>query len=350
MASRVPSFYRRIVAPKATSDFRNGTVIEKVPLPAPKNNEIVMKTFYCGINASDVNYIAGRYLPGQSAPFYPGFEAVGEVISKGKDVTRLEVGDSVALSGYECFADYRVLEAKTLIKVPATVPEMIPILVGGLTASIALEQVGEIKSGETVLVTAAAGGTGHFAVQIAKLAGCKVIGTCSSDDKVEFLKNLGCDRVINYKKENLYQVLKKEYPKGIDVVFECVGGEFFDIALNNLAIKGRLIVIGFISGYKDQSGWTENSSAPKKGAPLPVKLLAKSTSVRGFFLFNYLEQIRPHTAKLTKLIQEGKLKSEIDSTKFYGLESIADAVDYMYSGKNKGKVVVDLVGSPSSKL
>lgn len=84
----------------------------------------------------------------------------------------------------------------------------------GLTASIALEQVGQMKSGQTVLVTAAAGGTGVFAVQLAKLAGNHVIGTCSSDEKIGMLKQLGCDRVINYKKENFAKVLKTEYPQG----------------------------------------------------------------------------------------------------------------------------------------
>ena len=106
-------------------------------------------------------------------------------------------------------------------------------------ASLALEQTGEIKSGQTVLVTAAAGGTGVFAVQLAKLAGCHVIGTCSSSDKVSLLKSLGCDRVVNYKTESLHDVLKKEYPRGIDVVYESVGGEIFNTAARHLAIHGK---------------------------------------------------------------------------------------------------------------
>ena len=87
-------------------------------------------------------------------------------------------------------------------------------------------------------------------MQLAKQAGCHVIGTCSSDEKVEALKALGCDRPVNYKKEDLFQVLRSEYSDGVDVVYESVGASFFDIALNNLAKKGRLVVIGFISGYK----------------------------------------------------------------------------------------------------
>jgi len=219
--------------------------------------------------------------------------------------------------------------------------------VGGLTASLALQYVGEMKSGQTVLVTAAAGGTGHFAVQLAKLAGNHVIGTCSSDDKVDFLKKIGCDRVINYKKEILGQVLKKEYPKGVDIVYESVGGDTFDTCVNALATGGKIIIIGFVSGYKDQSGWVD--SKPKTGLPLVAKLLAKSASIRGFFLNHYAQHFNSHMSMLTKLIKEGKLVSQVDQTKhFNGLQSVPEAIDHLYKGLNVGKVVVTL--APSSKL
>ena len=104
-----------------------------------------------------------------------------------------------------------------------------------------------------MLFLAAAGGTGQFAVQLAKLAGNHVIGTCGSEDKVKFLKEIGCDRVINYKKEDVGTVLKKEYPNGVDLVYECVGGKMLEAAVNSLAIHGKIVVIGMISGYVDQS-------------------------------------------------------------------------------------------------
>jgi len=279
----VPLFTRRIVAPKLTTDFRNGTFIEKIPVPEPTNNEIVIKTKYLGINASDINFIAGKYLIGQPPPFYPGFEAVGEVVAIGNEVTKFRVGDAVAATGYEMFTEYRVLDSKKAIKIPAAVPQVIPLLVGGLTASIALDELGQLKSGETILVTAAAGGTGNWAVQLAKLAGAHVIGTCSTDDKIQFLRELGCDRPINYKKEDLSQILKKEYPKGIDVVFESVGGDIFETCVNNLALKGRLIIVGMVSGYKDQSAWSSNV----RESSLTARLLSRSASLRGFFLNHY---------------------------------------------------------------
>jgi hypothetical protein len=106
-----------------------------------------------------------------------------------------------------------------------------------------------MKSQEVVLVTAAAGGTGHIAVQLAKLAGNHVIGTCSSEAKAQLLRELGCDREINYRTEDLDRVLKQEYPKGINLVFDCVGKEVFDTCVDNLAVRGRLVAIGFISEY-----------------------------------------------------------------------------------------------------
>jgi prostaglandin reductase 3 len=229
--------------------------------------------------------------------------------------------------------------------VPAAVPAVLPITVCGLTASIALEKTGEMKSGETVLITAAAGATGQFAVQLAKLAGNHVIGTCSSDDKVEYLRSIGCDRPINYRKENLAEVLKKEYPRGVDIVFESVGGEMYETCVNALATHGRLIVIGAIAGYEDSSAWKQVNA---KSRPVSTRLLGKSASVRGFFLNNFHQFQPAHTKKLSMLVERGVLNAGVDPTKFYGLEDVYTAIDHMYQRKNIGKVVVDLSKSSSA--
>jgi NADPH-dependent curcumin reductase CurA len=192
-----------------------------------------------------------------------------------------------------------------------------------------------MKTGETVLVTAAAGGTGQFVVQLAKLAGNHVIGTTSSDEKAAYLKSIGCDRVINYNKESVDKVLKAEYPKGVDLVFESVGGEILRAAVDNIAVKGRIIAFGHISGYKEDS--------PKYQflvQELVPKLLFKSASIRGFISGHYREHYTSHIERLLQLIREGKLKAGVDPVKFEGLEQIPDAVDYLYARKNIGKIVV----------
>ena len=190
-----------------------------------------------------------------SPPFDAGFESLATIEEVGKNVKNYKKGDSVAVTSFGAFSEYQYIKENKCVKVPSPDPSFLPLLVSGLTASLALECVGNISSNQTVLVTAAAGATGSFAVQLAKLKGNHVIGTCSSDDKVAFLKSLGCDRVINYKKEDLDSVLSNEYPKGVNLVYESVGGDTYETCVNHLAIKGTLIVIGMISSYQDQSAW-----------------------------------------------------------------------------------------------
>eukprot|EP00003_Mantamonas_plastica_P032335 TRINITY_DN8753_c0_g1_i1.p1 TRINITY_DN8753_c0_g1~~TRINITY_DN8753_c0_g1_i1.p1 ORF type:complete len:180 (-),score=68.42 TRINITY_DN8753_c0_g1_i1:2-541(-) len=179
------------------------------------------------------------------------------------------------------------------------------------------------------------------------MAGCHVIGTCSTEEKGKFLsEELGVDRVVNYKKEDLKQVLEDEYD-GLDIVYECVGGDMFETSLNHLAVKGRLIVIGSISSYKGDHMWGSRTSK----TPIALKLLAKSASVRGFFLNNYIRDWKTHLNKQVDLLDSGKLVSKVDvSHGHVGLKGIADAIDYMYEGKNVGKVVVPMGLGTKSKL
>ncbi|MBA0573043.1 hypothetical protein Golob_000338 [Gossypium lobatum] len=192
-----------------------------------------------------------------------------------------------------------------------------------------------MESGQVVLVTAAAGGTGQFAVQLAKLAGNKVVATCGGKEKARLLKDLGVDRVIDYKTEDIKTVLKNEFPKGVDIVYESVGGDMFDLCLNALAIRGRLIVIGMISQYQGEHGWK-----PKNYPGLVEKLLTKSQSVAGFFLPQYSYLWKEHLARQFDLYSSGKLKVAIDPKRFLGLHSVPDAVEHLHSGRSSGKVVV----------
>ncbi|KAL9260167.1 Prostaglandin reductase-3-like protein [Drosera capensis] len=132
-----------------------------------------------------------------------------------------------------------------------------------------------------------------------------------------------------------HQVLKREYPSGVDVIYESVGGRMFDLCLNALAIHGWLIVIGMISQYQSEVGWK-----PRNYPGLCEKLLTKSQTLMGFFLLQYSHLWRQHLDKLFHLFSLGKLKVNVDAKSFVGLHSIVDAVEYLHSGKSKGKVVV----------
>jgi len=348
------------VGKKLSSNFKEATVVETATIDPStlKSHQLIVRNHVVGINASDVNFTAGRYKPGLSPPFDCGFEAISEVVAVGKEVSGFNKGDAVGVTSAGAFAEYQVISSRSCFRLPSLSAKYLPLFVSGLTASIGLEKVGEIQAGETVLVTAAAGGTGTFAVQLAKKAGCHVIGTVSSDTKSEYLKQLGCDRIINTSQEDLKKVLKSEYPKGIDVIYESVGGEIFDACITNIAVKGRLIIIGFISGYSDQSGWKKSptndiTNSGGGGVPLHARLLAKSASLRGFFLNDYPEELAPHLSKLMEWVDSGKIQPSLDPScvagAFVGVSSIPDAVEFIYSRKNIGKVFVHLTPPSPTK-
>lgn len=326
--------YKKLVATSFSTDFGEAAEVVEEDIPEPASNEVVIKNKYAAVNATDVNITAGRYDPDAELPLDLGVEAAGVVVEVGADVSYLAEGDAVITStlggGYR---EYNVERAGNAIKVPEATPEALSIVVSGLTASIALEEVGRMLHDETVLVTAAAGGTGHYAVQLAKIAGNHVIGTCSTDDKVEFLTKIGCDRPINYETEDVAEVLNTEYEEGIDLVYESVGGALFDTCVEALARHGRLLSIGYISEYQ------EGPEAVSRER-IYTSLIPKSASIRGVFLPHFREHFSAHTKKLMRLQQSGTLDVVIDEREFEGIDSIFNAVEYLHRGKNRGKLVV----------
>lgn len=339
---KIPQSCEKIVVHTLSHNFRSATSIVCSPLRFPiKPHYVLLKVIYAGVNASDVNFSSGRYFGGNDKdltsrlPFDAGFEAVGIIAAVGDSVKDLEVGSPAAIMTFGSYAEFTMVPSKHILPVPSPDPEVVAMLTSGLTASIALEKAGQMESGKVVLVTAAAGGTGQFAVQLAKLAGNKVVATCGGREKAKLLKDLGVDRVIDYKAEDIKTVLKKEFPKGVDIIYESVGGEMLDLCLNALAVHGRLIVIGMISQYQGEHGWK-----PSNYTGLCDKLLAKSQTVAGFFLVQYSHFWQQHLEKLFDLFSKGKLKVGIDPKRFSGLHSVADAVEYLHSGKSVGKVVV----------
>ncbi|KAH7517970.1 hypothetical protein FEM48_Zijuj09G0120800 [Ziziphus jujuba var. spinosa] len=310
---QLPRSFEKVVVHTLTHNFRKATRIVRTPLRLPiPPHHVLVKVIYAGVNASDVNFSSGRYFSGNNKdlgsllPFDAGFEAVGIIAAVGDSVTNLKIGSPAALMTYGSYAEFTMVPSKHVLPVARPDPEVVAMLTSGLTASIALEKAGQMESGKVVLVTAAAGGTGQFAVQLAKLAGNKVVATCGGEEKAKLLKNLGVDRVIDYRAEDMKTVLKKEFPKGVDIIYESVGGPMFDLCLNALAVYGRLIVIGMISQYQGEHGWK-----PSNYTGLCEKILAKSQTVVA-----------------------------LDPKQFLGIHSVADAVEYLHSGRSVGKVVV----------
>ena len=219
-----------------------------------------------------------------------------------------------------------------------------------MTAAVGLDVAGQIKTGDKVLVTAAAGGTGHIGVQWAKLKGCHVIGTTSSDEKETFLKSIGCDHVINYKKKDMFQSLTEHYPEGVDVIWETIGGQtFVKLLKDHLAIKGRIVIVGGISGYQDDIGIPELTFGG-----LPAHILMKSQTIVGFMLPNHKEQQPKYMSQLISAINLEQINIKMDNgetcneetskgNSFNGLESTVNALNHIHSRQNAGKVYVSLM-------
>lgn len=328
--------YKKLIVKTLNQDFQSAVEIVEVPISPPTANQLLIQNKFAGINAGFDTLLCQGKVPYVNLipPFDLGVEAVGEVIAVGEDVRDVRVGDAVVTTarggGYR---EYQVIDANLAIKVRQATPEVLTLMPTGISALVALEKVGEMKSNEVVLVTAAAGGTGHIAVQLAKLAGNHVVGTCGSEQKADLLKKLGCDRIINYRLENLERVLKSEYPHGVNLVFDCIGKQVFDTCIENLSIRGRLVVVGFMAEYG--KNWEEVTQTR-----IYHQLFWKAASVRGFLMPLYQEYAAEARDRLLNLFYSGKLKVAIDPTQFNGIESIPDAVKYLLSGQNCGKVIV----------
>lgn len=326
--------YKKLVARKYSRDYRaSGEVIE-VPRVPVEPGQVLVENKFGGTNASDVNISGGVYFSDGVFPFDLGCESTGVVIEVGDGVVDFAVGDCVVSPSLgSAYTELLYKDAADLVKVPACSPEIMGAAVAGCTASMGLEIVGQMGSGETVLITAAAGGVGSWCVQLAKNAGNHVIGTCSTEEKAAELKRLGCDRVILYRDEDLGEVLSTEYPDGIDLIFEQVGQGTFDTCVDNVALRGRILICGFVSEY---------TSGPQEVMEQRIyhKLLWKSAQIRAFLFSHWPEQIPEHLAKNIARVESGEVDPLIDPTMFAGVDDAIIAVEFLHSGQNIGKVTV----------
>jgi len=340
--------YRKLLVENLTHDFRKATSIKSLPIPTPKQPNILVKNNYVGINASDVNFTSGKYYPGKKPPFPVGFEGVGTIVETGQPVAYLFDG---------AFSEYHEIPSSRVMPIPEPKPEYVGLLVSGMTAKLALDHLGGLKKDRAskVLVTAAAGGTGHIFAQLAKLENEDnlVIGTTSSDEKCKFLDRF-VDVSLNLsevkpKSPEFDNLIKKHAPNGLDLVYESVGRDLFDACLRNLALKSTMITLGYIQGYKEDG--IRSAEVTRRGGTIPVHLLMKSASLRGFFLFHYANEWKRTFQQLCELVDTKKLNVHVDKGfgsnvsdefRFNGIDQIADAVEYLYTRKSVGKIVVKI--------
>ena len=307
-------------------------VVEQVPSPRPGKGQVVVSVKAAGVNFPDTLIIQGKYQFKPEPPFSPGGEVAGVIKELGEGVTGFKLGDRViAASTFGGFAEEMVAEADKVIPMPDAmdfVPASAFVLTYG-TSYHALKDRAELKAGETLLVLGAAGGVGLAAIQLGKAFGAKVVAAASSVGKLQVCKDNGADELINYATEDLRARIKAlTAGRGVDVVYDPVGGPYSEPALRDMAWKGRFLVVGFAAG-----------DIPK--VPLNLPLL-KGCSIVGVFWGAFTraepDTNRRNNEELLRMYLAGQVKPHIHAT--YPLERAAEALNEVLYKRVTGKVVL----------
>src|SRR6266567_6820600 len=246
--------------------------LEEIETPIPGEGEVLIKVAAAGVNYADLAQRQGAYLTRTRTPMTLGVEVAGTVAALGPGVSTPAEGGRVVAYVNGGYAEYALAQATTVIPIPPSLdfPQAAAFPVQGLTAYQLLRESAHIQPGESVLVHAAAGGVGTFAVQLAKLMGAGiVVGTASNDRKIDLIRKLGADAAINYTEDNwVEQVKNATRGQGSDIILEMVGGEIAEQSLKCLAPFGRMVIYGAASGKIAQFSGIQLMYKNQGNAPL----------------------------------------------------------------------------------
>lgn len=309
-------------------------LVEDWPEPEVGEHDVLVRVRAAGLNFPDVLIIQGKYQFQPELPFIPGNECSGEIEAVGAAVTRFKVGDKViSAAGTGAFCERIVANENAVFPMPRSLSfeQAAGVSITYFTSYYALKQRASLQPGETMLVLGAAGGVGTTAIELGKLMGAKVIAAASSEEKLELCRKLGADEVINYSTTSLKDAVKElTGGKGVDVVYDPVGGDYAEPAIRSMAWNGRYLVIGFASG-------------PIPRIPLNLTLL-KGCSIVGVFWGRFTgEEPKVHLqniAELWELFDEGKLNPVV--TDVFPLEKYEDAYNCMIERRARGKVIITM--------
>jgi len=319
--------------PEGAPNESNFEVVRN-PVPCVLDGEILRRTIYLSLDP----YMRGRMNAARSyvEPAKIGEPMPGGTVSQvieSKD-PHFREGDFVL--GYDGWQAFAVSDGKSLRKLnPADAPiswSLGVLGMPGMTAYVGLLDIGRPKEGETVVVSAAAGAVGSIAGQIAKIKGCRVVGTAGSDEKCAFVKHeLGFDECINYKTADLDAALKAACPNRIDVYFDNVGGAVLEAVLKRINVHARIPLIGMISQYNDS-----------KRAPGPnlEPLLTNRTLIQGMIILDHADRTRDFLRDMSQWLREGKVRYREDVV--HGLENAPRAFLGLLKGENIGKRIVQV--------
>ena len=333
MSKLVSREIRLVSRPSGLPYPANFTVAE-VELPGLQDQQVLVRNLFISVDP----YMRGRMSDGKS--YVPPFElgkpleggAVGEVVESLAE--GFKAGDAVT-SNYG-WREYFIASPKELHPVSRDVQSLSVYLgalgMTGMTAWAGLHLV-EVKAGETIFISGAAGAVGSVAGQLAKLRRCRVIGSAGSAEKVKFLRDeCGFDIAFDYKVGPVGEQLKLEAPDGIDVYFDNVGGETLEAALSAMRVHGRIIACGGISGY--------NAEKPQPGPSNLFNMTTKRLTMKGLLVRDWLDRQGEFEKEVGGYFRAGKLKNK--ETVVDGLDQAVGAFIGLFAGKNVGKMVVKL--------
>lgn len=278
----------------------------ELPTPTPGPKQVLVRVQAVAVNPIDTYIRSGVVAMSLPLPYIIGCDLAGVVEAVGTDAKRFQVGDRVwgsnqgLLGRQGTFADYAAVDEQWLYPLPKEVDVKCAAATAlvGITAHLGLFQYAKIKAGETLFINGGTGGVGSAVVQMCKAIGAKIITTAGSEDKVQLARKLGADHVINYKTEDVEKGIKAAAPQGVNVWWETLREQNFDLIVSSLAARGRIIVMA------------GRDARP----PFPVgPFYVKGCSMYGFAMFNATpEEQEACAADISRWLAEGKLKSRID--------------------------------------
>ena len=308
-------------------------VYEDVVDPTPKEGEVLIRIEAVGVNFADVMRRRGDEYPEPSPPpFTLGVEVAGTIAAVGKGVKSVDPGSLVfATPGMGGYAQYICMPAAAVVPVPSGInaAQATTLVVQGLTAALALRKSARLMAGESVLIEAAAGGVGTFAVQLAKLYGAgKVIAAASTPEKRAIAERLGADESVDYMASSWADKVRDlTNGHGVDVVLEATGGETLGQALKAMAPFGRMVVYGQTSG--------------RTAVVDPWRLTVPNHTVTGFYLGAFLafsDLINSTLGEIIGYVMAGKLALQVGTV--LPLSQAANAHRLLESRKTTGKIVL----------
>jgi NADPH-dependent curcumin reductase CurA len=305
----------------------------KSEIPQLKDGEFLVKCEYISLDPAMRGWLDDRksYIPPVQLNDTMRAGGVGKIVRSNHP--DFKVGDYV--SGQTNVQQYAISNGVGYHKIDPSIAPL-PMYTGtlgmtGMTAYFGILEVGELKEGDTVLVSGAAGAVGSIVGQIAKIKNCKVVGIAGGKDKCKYLiDTLGFDAAIDYKDDDIGGKLKEYFPKGIDVYFDNVGGDILELALAHLAMKARIVICGAISQY--------NNTKPVKGPSNYLSLLVNRASMKGMVVFDYAENYHVAAQQMGQWIHQGKLISKEDV--YEGIENFHETFLRLFSGDKMGKLVL----------